>query len=147
MLPLLTTPMRQALNSPISQMRNQATEQRHGWATMTWLVMVGWTWPGKSGIKGHVLHYTSSQVHFEAFFSPKENKCFTHWNTINGFRAILGQLCIFKRALVVKKINRKKYPVVQWFGESFKRHRQGQSQDKRADNSSLDTEHSPGTRH
>ena len=81
------------------------------------------------------------------FFPPKENKCFTHWNTINGFRAILRQLCIFKRALVVKKINRKKYPKAQWFGESFKWHRQGQSQDKRAANNSLDNEHSPGTQH
>ena len=121
MLPPVTIPMRQALNSPISQMRNQATEQWHGWAKMTWLVTVGWTWPGKSGIKGHALHSTSSQVHFEAFFSPKENKCFTHWNTITGFRAILRQSCIVKRALVIKKINRKKYLIVQWFEESFKR--------------------------
>lgn len=86
-------------------------------------------------------------------FSPKGSKYFTHWNTINGFRAILRQLRISKRVPVViitiifffYKNQWKRYPLGQWFGEGFEGHRQGQTWDCRA-NSSLDTEGSLGTR-
>lgn len=147
MMSLLTSTTRQALYPPISQMRNQATEELCAQAKVTWLVLVGWTWPGQSGFEGRAPHYISSLCILKHIFSPKGSKCSTHWNAINGFRAILRRLRIFKRAPVFQKNQWKKQRIGQWFEEGIEWHRQGQSQDKRANTAAwmLSTRQAPRT--
>lgn len=128
--------MRQALSSPTAQVRNRAIEQGCVWTKVTQQSTAGQTGPRQSGIKGYALHHISSQRVLKPMFSPKGSKYFTHWNTVNGFRAILRQWRISKRApvfcFVFYKNQWKRYPLGQWFGEGFEWHRQGQPWDWRA---------------
>lgn len=95
-------PMRQALCSPTSQMRNWITEPWHTFTKIIQLVLQASQDPG--GLASKAILFTFSLHEFWSIFFPqREVNVLVTGILLMALKLFLRQLCILKRVSVVKK--------------------------------------------